>query len=60
MIDPHYQEKHRDSVDDKLILKLVLELNGRFEVPDMRKGRYSYFATLVTFGLKKLPPDLVT
>lgn len=35
-----------------MILKLVLELDGRVEVPDMKKGKYSYFATLVTLGLK--------
>jgi hypothetical protein len=47
VIDPHYEERHLDSMNDQLILEMVMELDGRREVPDAKTGRYSYFATLV-------------
>ena len=49
VIDSHYAKKHSASMNDDLILKLVLELDGRRELPEAKKGRYSYFATLVEY-----------
>lgn len=49
VIDPHYEEKHRDYMSDELILNLVKELNGRRQLPDTKTDRYSYFATLIEF-----------
>lgn len=53
VIDPHYEEKHSDHIDDSLILKLVEKLNGRFELPETTSGLYSYFSTLLELGTKK-------
>lgn len=53
IIDPHFEEKHSTSISDQLILDLVNELNGRFEVPEAKKGRYSYFATLIELNKKQ-------
>lgn len=53
VIDSHYEKKHRSSINDELILKLVDELNGRIEIPDSRKGTYSYFATLIELADKQ-------
>jgi len=47
VIDAHYAEKHSASINDELILSLVRDLDGRREVPEAKKGRYSYFATLI-------------
>ncbi len=53
VIDSHYEEKHSASMSDELILNLVNELDGRFEIPDSKVGRYSYFATLIELGRKQ-------
>jgi hypothetical protein len=47
IIDPHYEIKHSDHIDDALILRLVQKLNGRFELPESISGVYSYFSTLI-------------
>jgi hypothetical protein len=47
VIDSHYKKKHSESMNDLLILKLVSELDGRRELPESKKGPYSYFATLI-------------
>ncbi len=47
MIDSHYEGKHSDHMSDKLILKLVRELDGRRELPETKTNQYSYFATLI-------------
>ena len=39
-------------MNDELILKLVLELDGRREIPEAKKGRYAYFATLIEYDGK--------
>jgi hypothetical protein len=52
LIDPHYEDKHRNSINDSLILDLVKELDGRRELPDTKAGRYSYFATLIELSGK--------
>ncbi len=53
IIDDHYKENHGDYMTDKLILKLVKELDGRKEVPDDVVGKFTYFATLVEFEDKQ-------
>ncbi len=53
IIDSHYEEKHSSYMSDALILKLVIELDGRRELPDSKVGRFSYFATLIEDGQKQ-------
>ncbi len=53
VIDAHYEERHGGSMTDSLILALVAHLDGRQEIPETRKGPYSYFATLVEHGTKQ-------
>jgi len=53
VIDPHYEEKHQDHMNDALILKLVKTLDGRYELPEAKTGRYAYFATLIEIGQKQ-------
>ncbi len=45
VIDPHYELKHGDSVDDPTILALVGQLDGRDFQPDDIDGSFQYFAT---------------
>ena len=52
VIDPHYEKKHSDTINDRLILKLVKLLNGRQEAPQAEENRYSYFATLIELSGK--------
>ena len=52
VIDSHYEEKHHSYMSDELILRLVKKLDGRRELPETKKGRYSYFATLIALGEK--------
>lgn len=44
IVDPHYEEKHSESINDDIILSLVNTLHGEYE-PDDVKGPYSYFVT---------------
>ena len=45
IIDPHYEKKHKSSLNDKLILELVKDLDGgRFPAVG-KDGPYEYFAT---------------
>ncbi len=53
IIDPHYEEKHADHVNDKLVIELVKMLDGRIEVPEAEDEGYSYFATLLIFDNKQ-------
>jgi hypothetical protein len=50
LIDPHYEERHSDHMNDQLILQLVAKLDGRIEVPEVVDEGFNYFATLL--GLK--------
>lgn len=44
VIDPHYEEKHADSVTDEIILGLVTQLdNLTFKPVDTDEDGYSYF-----------------
>lgn len=45
IIDPHYEIKHSESIDDELILGLVKTLNGNVYEADDIKPPYSYFVT---------------
>lgn len=52
IIDPHYELKHASEVNDELILCLVRELDGRFELPQEKSNGFSYFVTLVSLESK--------
>lgn len=44
VIDPHYEERHADSVNDEVILGLVIQLDGKtFEPQDIDEDGYQYF-----------------
>lgn len=45
IIDPHYEEKHVESINDKIILDLVQMLDGKIFEPDDEKTPYCYFVT---------------
>lgn len=45
IIDPHYEEKHSESVNDEIIVNLVKTLDGQNFEPDDEKPPYSYFVT---------------
>lgn len=45
IIDPHYEEKHADSVTDEIILDLVRKLDGRIFDPDDIDEEFLYFKT---------------
>lgn len=53
VIDPHYEKNHGKSMNDSLVLALVNELDGRFEIPETKQGRYSYYSTLIGFDNKQ-------
>jgi hypothetical protein len=53
VIDPHFEKKHSASVNDELIIKLVLKLDGRKELAETKSGRYSYFATLIELSSRR-------
>ena len=45
IIDPHYEDKHSESINDEIILNLVRTLNGqKFDVVK-EKFPYKYFVT---------------
>lgn len=43
IIDPHYKEKHSESINDEIILNLVRTLDGKYYDPEDVKGSWSYF-----------------
>ncbi|MCB0342885.1 MAG: hypothetical protein H6626_12615 [Pseudobdellovibrionaceae bacterium] len=45
VIDPHYEEKHSESINDELILELVKLLDGSRAEPEKRVDGFEYFAS---------------
>ncbi len=45
IIDPHYELKHGDSVDDEIILSLVQMLDGKTFTPEIERDGFQYFKT---------------
>lgn len=43
IIDPHYELKHADSVDDEIILSLVQMLDGKSFSPEAESDGFQYF-----------------
>jgi len=43
IIDPHYEEKHSESINDELVLNLVKALDGGNYIPQTRRGVFEYF-----------------
>ena len=43
VIDPHYEVRHRESVDDHTILALVKQLDGRKFLPVKQQEQFEYF-----------------
>lgn len=51
-IDPHYEEKHSESITDELILALVQRLGGKAAVPVSETYGYRYYKYEVTYQQK--------
>jgi hypothetical protein len=51
-IDPHYEEKHRESITDELILRLIQMLGVRTTMPDAEIGGFRYYEIDVTDRMK--------
>ena len=45
VIDAHFEEKHAESINDEIILKLVQKLDGRFFEADDEDEEFQYFKT---------------
>jgi hypothetical protein len=45
IIDPHYEEKHSESITDDVILALVAKLDGKTFDTDDRDEEFEYFKT---------------
>ncbi len=43
IIDPHFEIKHADTIEDKVILNLVQLLDGEVFVPEVEKDGFLYF-----------------
>lgn len=52
IIDPHYEEKHSEHINDELILALVRRLDGRRELSKATDDEFSYFVTIVELHQK--------
>jgi hypothetical protein len=54
VIDTHYEEKHKDSIDDQIILQLVEMLDNQVFDAEAEKDGFKYFKTepLEINGLK--------
>jgi len=45
IIDPHYEERHAESINDEIILNLVKMLDGQYFEADEVKSPFSYFVS---------------
>jgi len=45
VIDPHYEAKHTESVNDEIVLALVQKLDGGIFDPDDVDDEYQYYKT---------------
>jgi len=45
VIDPHYEIKHGDTVDDQIIIGLVELLDGKIFTPEVERDGFQYFKT---------------
>lgn len=45
VIDPHYEQKHSESISDEIVLELVKTLDGQVIAPEDVSPPYSYFVT---------------
>ena len=45
IIDPHYELKHSESIDDDIILSLVQMLDGKTFTPEAERDGFEYFKT---------------
>lgn len=45
IIDPHYELKHSNSIDDAVILELVRLLSGQSFEPEMENEDFQYFVS---------------
>lgn len=52
LIDPHYEEKHGKSINDKLICDLVQQLDLKELDPDETQKDFSFFATDLSWNNK--------
>ncbi len=49
IIDPHYELKHSEHINDELILSLVALLDGSENLPEEVKGSFNYFVKILVF-----------
>jgi hypothetical protein len=45
IIDPHYEARHADSINDEVILNLVKMLDGKTFTPEVERDGFQYFKT---------------
>ncbi len=53
IIDPHFEEKHAESINDEIILGLVKKLNGLVLSPQDVEPPFSYFSEQFKLNEKK-------
>lgn len=59
VIDPHYEEKHGESISDEIVIELVKMLNWTVQAPDDRdEDGFEYYVTYPIF-LRDKPYKLI-
>lgn len=43
IIDPHYEDKHSESINDEVILHLIKKLDGKTFIREDRKSPFNYY-----------------
>ena len=51
-IDPHYENKHGESITDELILTLIQKLGERAVEPNAEGGGFRYYVIEITYRQK--------